>query len=77
VCVLVRKSIFRKSTLGDDVFVESRSSDGDCGDPPKVLRGSISKSILQRPCQFLAINAHKMAPRTSKGLQERAWEAPT
>jgi len=35
----------------------------------------ISKSILQRPCQFLAINAHKMAPRTSKGLQERAWDA--
>ena len=29
------------------------------------LRGGISKSILQRPCQFLAINAHKMAPRTT------------
>ena len=23
------------------------------------------------------MNAHKMAPRTSKGLQERAWDAPT
>ena len=45
--------------------------------PPKVLRGGISKSILQRPCQFLAINSRKMAPRTSKGLQERAWDAPT
>ena len=43
--------------------------------PRKALRGGISKSILQRPCQFLAINAHKMAPRTSKGLQERAWDA--
>ena len=45
--------------------------------PRKALRGGISKSIIQRPCQFLAINAHKMAPRTSKGLQERAWDAPT
>ena len=45
--------------------------------PRKALRRGISKSILQRPCQFLAINAHKMAPRTSKGLQERAWDAPT
>ena len=45
--------------------------------PRKALRGGISKSIPQRPCHFLAINAHKMAPRTSKGLQERAWDAPT
>ena len=34
-------------------------------DPRKALRGGISKSIIQRPCQFLAINAHKMAPRTT------------
>ena len=27
--------------------------------------GGISKSILLRPCHFLAINAHKMAPRTT------------
>ena len=33
--------------------------------PRKALRGGISKSILQRPCQFLVINAHKMAPRTT------------
>ena len=33
--------------------------------PRKALRGDISKSILQRPCHFLAINAHKMAPRTT------------
>ena len=26
---------------------------------------------------FLAINAHKMAPKTSQGLQKRAWNAPT
>ena len=31
--------------------------------PRKALRGSISKSILQRPCRFLAIIASKMAPR--------------
>ena len=36
-----------------------------CFSPRKALRGGISKSILQRPDQFLAINAHKMAPRTT------------
>ena len=36
------------------------------GAPPlKALRGGITKSIRQRPCQFLAINAHEMAPRTT------------
>ena len=35
------------------------------------------KSIFKRPCRFLAMNTRKMAPRTSKGLQERAWDAPT
>ena len=45
--------------------------------PPKALRGGISKSILQRPCQFLAINAHEMAPRTRRWLQERGRDAPT
>ena len=45
--------------------------------PRKALRGGISKSIFQRPCQFLAINAHKMAPRTNQWLQERTWNAPT
>ena len=45
--------------------------------PRKALRGGISKSILQRPCQFLAINAHKMAPTTTRWLQERPWNAPT
>ena len=39
--------------------------------PRKALRGGISKSILHRPCQFLAMNAHKMAPRTRKRFQER------
>ena len=48
-----------------------------CSKPPKVLRGGISKSILKRPCQFLAINAHKMAPRTNQWLQERTWDTPT
>ena len=45
--------------------------------PRKALRGGISKSIFQRPCQFLAIDAHKMAPRTNQWLQERTWNAPT
>ena len=45
--------------------------------PRKALRGGISKSIFQRPCQFLAVNAHKMAPRTNQWLQERTWNAPT
>ena len=45
--------------------------------PPRALRGGISKSFFERPCQFLTINAHKMAPRTSKRLKERAWDTPT
>ena len=43
----------------------------------KALRGGMSKSFVKRCCQLLATNAHKMAPRTSQGLQERAWDAPT
>ena len=37
--------------------------------PRKALRGGISKSISQRPCQALAMN--------TKWLQERTWNAPT
>ena len=55
----------------------TKSITGSACQPRRALRGGISKSILQRPCQFLAINTHKMTPRTSKGLQERAWDAPT
>ena len=47
------------------------------GIPRKALRGGMSKSFFQRCCQLLATNGHKMAPRTSQGLQERAWDAPT
>ena len=39
--------------------------------------GVFEKSIFKRPCQFLAMNAHKMAPRTTQWLQERRWDAPT
>ena len=39
--------------------------------------GVSQKSIFKRPCQLLAINAHKMAPRTTQWLQERPWNAPT
>ena len=35
------------------------------------------KVIFKRCCQLLALNTLKMAPRTSQGLQERAWDAPT
>ena len=45
--------------------------------PPKALCGGISKSIFQRRCQYLAINAHEMAPRTNKRLQERTRDTPT
>ena len=45
--------------------------------PPRALRGGISKSIFQRRCQYLAINAHEMAPRTGRWLQERGRDAPT
>ena len=45
--------------------------------PPRALRGGISKSIFQRLCQYLAINAHEMAPRTGRWLQERGRDTPT
>ena len=45
--------------------------------PRKALRGGMSKTFFKKCCQLLAINAHKMAPRTSQGLQERAWNTPT
>ena len=35
------------------------------------------KIIFGRSCQLFAINAHKMVPRTSKRLQERAWDTST
>jgi len=50
----------------------------DCFLPhPRPFVGVSQKSIFKRPCQVLAINAHKMALRTSKRLQERAWDATT
>jgi len=36
-----------------------------------------SKVIFGRFRQLLAINAHKMALKTRKRLQERAWDTPT
>ena len=39
--------------------------------------GISQKSISKRPCQFLAINAHKMAPRPSQWPQDRTWDTPT
>ena len=47
------------------------------GGPPRALHEGISKSIFQRRCQYLAINAHEMAPRTGQRLQERVWDTPT
>ena len=39
--------------------------------------GVFQKSIYKRTCQLLAINAHKMAARTTRWLQERQGDAPT
>ena len=39
--------------------------------------GVFQKSIYKRTCQLLAINAEKMAPRTTRWLQERQGDAPT
>ena len=36
-----------------------------------------SKVIFGRFRQLLAINVHKMAPRTNQWLQERTWDTPT
>ena len=43
----------------------------------RPLVGVFEKSFYKRPCQFWAINAHKMDPRTTQWLQERRWDAPT
>ena len=51
--------------------------DGAPGGRARALRGGISKSIFQRRCQYLAINAHEMAPRMGRWLQERGRDAPT
>ena len=66
------------SNRGNFVFVASLNTlEDQVHAPRKALRGGMSKSFFKRCCQLLAINAHKMAPRTSQGLQERAWDAPT
>ena len=39
--------------------------------------GVFQKSIYKRTRQLLAINAHRMAPRTTRWLQERQGDAPT
>jgi hypothetical protein len=44
--------------------------------PRKALWG-ISEVNFKKPCQVLAINAHKLAPRPPQGLQDRPWNAPT
>ena len=44
---------------------------------PRLFGGVSQKSISNRPCQFLAINAHKVAPRPHQRLQDRTWDAPT
>ena len=49
----------------------------EAGDHAKPVVGVFKKSIYETPCQFLAIDAHEMAPRTTHWLQERRWDAPT
>ena len=43
---------------------------------PGPFVGVSQKSIFKRPCQFLALNAHQMAPRTRRWLQERGRDTP-
>jgi hypothetical protein len=58
--LMVRVEVFTHGVRG-----ETRSSRACALGPRKALHGGISKSILQRPCQFLTMNAHKMTPRTT------------
>jgi len=63
-----------------DVTGAGRNADPtrpDCVGHARPFVGVSQKSIFKRPCQFLAINAHTMAPRTTQWLQERPWNAPT
>ena len=47
------------------------------GTHPRSFVGVSQKSIFKRPCQVLAINAHKMAPIPHQRLQDRTWDTPT
>ena len=69
-----------RTTYSPSRTMEMRSFSRPAGASPhprKALRGGISKSIIQGPCQFLAINAHKMASGTRRRLQERGRDTPT
>ena len=57
VCVLSRNSIVVYWIRFDSI--SSRLTHH-----PRPFVGVSQKSIFKRPCQVLAINAHKMAPRT-------------
>ena len=43
----------------------------------RLFVGVSQKSIFKRPCQFLAIDTHKMAPRPHQRLQDRTWDTHT
>ena len=47
------------------------------GTHARLFVGAFQKSILNIVCQLLAMRAHKMAPRTSQWLKERAADTPT
>jgi hypothetical protein len=86
-CFLLQNGLFPSARLTDMCRTPSTSSREYSANPReaalklctprKALRGGISKSSFQRRFQYLAINAHKMAPRTGRWLQERGRDAPT
>jgi hypothetical protein len=46
-------------------------------DPPKALRGGISKVNSRQVCQLLATVPRKMAPKPSPNLRTVPWDTPT
>ena len=66
-------------TLAEDAEGGSARHRDDAleGSHARPFVGVSQKSIDKRTGQLLSINAHKMAPRTTRWLQERQGDAPT
>ena len=71
----VGQGTMHSSTGQNATFRRTRASQG--GHATQGPSWGYSKVNLLNICHFLAINTHKMAPRTTQWFQERPWDAPT
>ena len=78
VCVRERESMWMCVCVCEGE--RSRSRTPALPERPAATQGpswEYIKVIFKRCCQLLTIKAYRMGARTSQGLQERAWDAPT